>query len=178
MDIRQPVRGPNSSHSSNTHKTAMLFLFLLLDPQNICILSNQITILIWKMTDSALPKGWTICVSRSKRKIYYYHQETNTVQWSRPGDEENCKNDKIVKKTSNKRQRPNSDSPSIELLIRTSLKAGLSEIQNVFIPWNHQISAINAIMKHLQSENTNNRFLIQHSTGSGKTATMSGLVRI
>ena len=130
-----------------------------------------------QMTDSALPKGWTICVSRSKKKIYYYHQETNTVQWSRPGEEEDFKKDKIIRKSSAKRQRPDSNSQSIELLIRTSLKAGLSEIQNVFVPWKHQISAINAIVKHLQSENTGNRFLIQHSTGSGKTATMSGLVR-
>lgn len=123
---------------------------------------NNFKIFIIKMSKL---NGWQRFYSKSKEKYFYFHKERNIKQWNAP--------EEILGKRSREEMELRSS-------IVRAMKVGGTEIQKyskpkVFKPWEHQIDAIYQILQSLQQEKKRN-YLIQHSTGTGKSVTLACLV--
>ncbi|KAG7387164.1 hypothetical protein PHYBOEH_008358 [Phytophthora boehmeriae] len=154
-------------------------------------------------TPSQLPPGWLVRVSRSKGKVYYYHSATNKTQWTRPTAEDSV-DDEVEAEDSNRKRRRveeqqqitavNQKDEMLHTLIVASMRVGGSSVTRgtkrsvVFTPWPHQLAAVEKIIKAIQkspmSDDANKdrneaiqaeRFLLQHSTGAGKSLTIAAL---
>eukprot|EP00644_Phytophthora_capsici_P015487 jgi/Phyca11/547435/estExt2_Genewise1Plus.C_PHYCAscaffold_240491 len=130
-----------------------------------------------------LPPEWLVRVSRSKSRVYYYHTPTKKTQWSRPTPEERQKLEQSDETTVVGR---NELSQSVlHTVVKASMRVGGSSVTRgtkrsvVFTPWPHQLAAVENVITAIQSraiENTETeRFLLQHSTGAGKTLTIAAL---
>ncbi|EGZ10239.1 hypothetical protein PHYSODRAFT_522445 [Phytophthora sojae] len=137
------------------------------------------------MTPTApLPPEWLVRVSRSKGKVYYYHTLTRKTQWSRPTPEERPKLDNDHETTVVEHKQS-----VLHALIVASMRVGGSSVTRgtkravVFTPWTHQLTAVENVITAIQTRTveddaastTAERFLLQHSTGAGKTLTIAAL---
>ena len=110
-----------------------------------------------------LPDGWIARVSRKKGKVFYFHKETNKTQWEFPTETpiivESEKEDQVKK------------DPLLAGITR-AMKVGGTEISKrsttTFRPWNHQVEAVHKLLLAIR-DTSQRQFLIQHSTGSGKS---------
>ncbi|KAL3658842.1 hypothetical protein V7S43_016207 [Phytophthora oleae] len=150
-----------------------------------------------------LPPEWLVRVSRSKGRVYYYHTPTKKTQWSRPTPEEvaaaaqasieqETEKNRLTKRQ--KLEQPNEttvvghtplNTSVLHTVVKASMRVGGSSVTRgtkrtvVFTPWPHQLTAVENIITAIQSraiEDTDTeRFLLQHSTGAGKTLTIAAL---
>ncbi|OWZ18463.1 hypothetical protein PHMEG_0007435 [Phytophthora megakarya] len=153
------------------------------------------------MALTPLPPEWLVRVSRSKNKVYYYHTRTEQTQWSRPTAEEIAAADAATLERDPKRQKldqiyenpvaqQTEDKQSVlRALIVASMRAGGSSVTRgtkralVFTPWPHQLTAVENVIRAIQKRTMEDdnvstdteRFLLQHSTGAGKTLTIAAL---
>ncbi|EEY70087.1 uncharacterized protein PITG_06656 [Phytophthora infestans T30-4] len=131
-----------------------------------------------------LPAEWLVRVSRSKSKVYYYHTLTKKTQWSRPTPEDRQKLDQPDANTVVEHK-----NSVLHTLIATSMRVGGSSLTRgtkkavLFTPWPHQLAAVENIITAIQRRTIKEdevsteteRFLLQHSTGAGKTLTIAAL---
>lgn len=126
-----------------------------------------------------LPTGWLVRVSRSKRKVYYYHTATGKTQWSRPTAEDTPKRQRVESKDGS--AQGEKETSMLHSLVLASMRAGGSSITRgtkravVFTPWPHQLEAVEKVIAAIQTQRGTERFLLQHSTGAGKTLTIAAL---
>ncbi|GLE04966.1 hypothetical protein PINS_up013950 [Pythium insidiosum] len=144
---------------------------------------------------AALPANWVLRVSRSKGKVFYFNTVTKETRWTRPsvdGDEQSLKTvdrDASVRKrarddqadsdeshTNLRRPRvPGNDNELRASIVRCMRVGGARGTQR-FEPWDHQVDAVEQLIGAIvSSTQTTQRFLMQHSTGSGKTFTIAAL---
>ncbi|TDH72678.1 hypothetical protein CCR75_002753 [Bremia lactucae] len=150
------------------------------------------------MSMTPLPPGWLVRVSRSKSKIYYHNTSTLKTQWSRPTPEEIA----VTAPDQSKNAHDNTKRQKLDLLgdtddklsalharIVASMRVGGSSISRgtkktvKFDPWPHQVTAVKQVITAIQTkifkDDVNSggteRFLLQHSTGGGKTMTIAAL---
>ncbi|TMW63880.1 hypothetical protein Poli38472_014790 [Pythium oligandrum] len=146
---------------------------------------------------ATLPDGWELRVSRSKGKVFYYNVHTKQTQWTRP---ETTTQDQ-VEELSNEELRPRDDhalskkrkrsghTAEVETetrqheserhgAIARCMRVGGSTSDVVFAPWPHQVDAVEKLITAIEADTTTGhvgRYLLQHSTGSGKTMTIAAL---
>ncbi|DBA00330.1 TPA: hypothetical protein N0F65_001525 [Lagenidium giganteum] len=150
------------------------------------------------MTD--LPAGWTVRFSRSKGKAYYYHEQTKATQWTRPSADDQAVNstnrserDPAADTDAPAKKRQRHEQPThgaaatdaapptdaVTALIKSSMVVGSSSLEMVgkttFTPWDHQITAVRKLVEALRASPAQGteKFLFQHSTGSGKSLTIA-----
>ncbi|KAI9917050.1 hypothetical protein PsorP6_017207 [Peronosclerospora sorghi] len=153
------------------------------------------------MIPTPLPPEWLVRVSRSKGKIYYYHPLTHKTQWSRPicavdhestaqGEaEQGSKRQKLDHERGYEDTVSEEEENVLQTLIFASMRVGGSHISRgnkrtvKFTPWPHQLTAVEKIitaiqtrrLDHVKMSQTRESFLLQHSTGAGKTVTIAAL---
>ncbi|KAL4167321.1 hypothetical protein KRP22_012807 [Phytophthora ramorum] len=154
------------------------------------------------MPSQLLPADWQVCVSRSKGKVYYHHARANKTQWSRPTPEEvaaadaqaDAREDRhTVEESDTKRRKRTVEEHKhggvLHSLVMASMRAGGSSVTRgtkravVFTPWPHQWVAVENIITSIQRRTLEDgtvstgteTFLLQHSTGAGKTLTIAAL---
>ncbi|KAH9083283.1 hypothetical protein LEN26_021010 [Aphanomyces euteiches] len=118
-----------------------------------------------------LPEGWVSRMSVSKKKPYYIHLATNKTQWHRPGTEK-PKNEPLAEVNA-----------ALTSAVTRAYRVGGSKRskQNgltLFQPWPHQVRAVCKVVAAISSQDGSTKtsnFLIQHSTGSGKSYTIACL---
>ncbi|RHY13637.1 hypothetical protein DYB25_008489 [Aphanomyces astaci] len=135
--------------------------------------------------DDAVPDGWIVRMSASKNKPYYIHVSTNKTQWHHPNS------DKPQKKSKPFGGAVVADATTVA--VTRAFRVGGTNVSSksaslcLFQPWPHQVRAVARVVAAIATHSNNpvassaatpSNFLIQHSTGSGKSYTIACLVHI
>ncbi|RQM28876.1 hypothetical protein B5M09_010520 [Aphanomyces astaci] len=135
--------------------------------------------------DDAVPDGWIVRMSASKNKPYYIHVSTNKTQWHHPNS------DKPQKKSKPFGGAEVADATTVA--VTRAFRVGGTNVSSksaslcLFQPWPHQVRAVARVVAAIATHSNNpvassgatpSNFLIQHSTGSGKSYTIACLVHI
>ncbi|RHY98752.1 hypothetical protein DYB37_011107 [Aphanomyces astaci] len=135
--------------------------------------------------DDAVPDGWIVRMSASKNKPYYIHVSTNKTQWHHPNS------DKPQKKNKPFGGAVVADATTVA--VTRAFRVGGTNVSSksaslcLFQPWPHQVRAVARVVAAIATHSNNpvassaatpSNFLIQHSTGSGKSYTIACLVHI
>ncbi|KAF4030456.1 SWI2/SNF2 ATPase [Phytophthora infestans] len=119
-----------------------------------------------------LPAEWLVRVSRSKSKVYYYHTLTKKTQWSRPTPEDVAAANAATSATM-------FDQPGDTDRLHKRQKLDQPDANTVVEHKNTVENIITAIQRRTIKEDEvsteTERFLLQHSTGAGKTLTIAAL---
>ncbi|KAF0716449.1 Aste57867_2843 [Aphanomyces stellatus] len=130
--------------------------------------------------NNPLPEGWVMRMSSSKKKPYYVHTATNKTQWHHPNE------DKPKKLQRKKCTNAVDIDPTLLSAVARAFRVGGSKTSKqsavtLFQPWSHQVRAVAKVAAAISSYDPNastsqsSSFLIQHSTGSGKSFTIACL---
>ncbi|ETV66714.1 hypothetical protein, variant 2 [Aphanomyces astaci] len=132
--------------------------------------------------DDAVPDGWIVRMSASKNKPYYIHVSTNKTQWHHPNS------DKPQKKSKPFGGAEVADATTVA--VTRAFRVGGTNVSSksaslcLFQPWPHQVRAVARVVAAIATHSNNpvassgatpSNFLIQHSTGSGKSYTIACL---
>ena len=142
----------------------------------------------------ALGLGWIQYYSKSKRKYFYYDSISKKKQWNRPivlSSKASSNPSSFYSSSASSRKKSPCKAPVVDNLddpvgqlrgnIRRSMIVGGNQLGSTVLlrPWPHQMQAIEKVITSLRSSNVTgkkNQFLIQHSTGTGKSLTIAGLI--
>ncbi|ETW05535.1 hypothetical protein, variant 1 [Aphanomyces invadans] len=128
---------------------------------------------------AAAPDGWVVRMSASKKKPYYLHVATNKTQWHHPNE------DKAAKKKA--RGDGSAVDHALNMAVRRAFRVGGTNVSTktapllLFQPWPHQVRAVAKVVAAIAEDTASSTsdaftdFLIQHSTGSGKSYTIACL---
>ncbi|OQS07327.1 hypothetical protein THRCLA_00664 [Thraustotheca clavata] len=121
-----------------------------------------------KRATTELPEGWIQVHSKTKNKPFYVHEATGKTQWHIP----------VAKKL----KTPLSEIPTeIVSAVTRAFRVGAAQRKSngdlaVFQPWQHQIRAVAKIVHEISCQKKfSKNYLVQHSTGSGKSVTIACL---
>ncbi|OQR89960.1 hypothetical protein ACHHYP_05916 [Achlya hypogyna] len=123
--------------------------------------------------EEPLPGGWVEHLSKSKNKPFYVHTATGKTTWQRPASVAS----KAAKTTDPLAELP----PTVVASVTRAFRVGAASKQRdgsfqVFQPWPHQVRAVAKLVCAVASApHPGRNFLIQHSTGSGKSVTIACL---